>query len=286
MPLDPEILLNWPFPDVEQSYTAQQSILYALGIGFGSDPCDRAELPFVYEQLEMKTAPMMAVVLGYPGFWMQDPASTVTWQSVLHGEQWLELFAPLPSAGTVIGRNRVVEVSDRGGRAGGLVIVERDVIDKATDHLLARATMSIVCRVDGGFGGARGRRRPLGEIPDRAPDRSVTFATLPQQALIYRLSGDDNPLHADPDMAATVGFDRPILHGLSTYGFAGRAILQLYCGYDPARLKGLDVRFTAPVFPGEHLRIDCWEGAEDISFRATAVERDRIVLNKGRARVA
>ena len=285
MPIDYQKLKNWPFPDLEHRYEAKDTILYALGVGCGADPMDRTELPFVYED-GLKALPTMAVVLGYPGFWLKDPTTGVDWRKILHGEQGLVIHKALPASGTVIGRTRVTEIVDKGPGKGALLYSDRDVFDKATGDLLATLTSTTFIRGEGGFGGPSGPSPAPHALPERAPDIAVDLKTLPQAALIYRLSGDDNPLHADPDVAAAAGFERPILHGLCSYAVAGRAVLKACCGDDPARLKRFDLRFSAPVMPGETIRTEIWRDGSTVSFRARVVERDVVVLNNGRAEVA
>ena len=283
--MDIDALNNWKFEDIEHTYTERDTMLYALGLGFGEDPNDVKELAYVYED-GLKTMPSMALVLGYPGFWLKDPKTGITWQKVLHGEQWLNVLKPLPVAGTVIGRTRIDQISDKGEGKGAVMYLTRDIIDKASDELLAQVKMSTFCRGDGGFGGENLPGPKPAVIPDRAPDHVCELTTLPRQALIYRLSGDYNPLHADPAVARSVGFDRPILHGMATYGIAGRAVLKTVCDYDAAKLVGLDVRFSAPVYPGETVRVEIWQDGKEIRFRASVVERDVVVLNNGAARLA
>lgn len=285
MPLDIQALEGWDFPDLEHEYTERDTMLYALGLGFGEDPLDRAELQYVYEK-DLQASPTMAVILGYPGFWLKDPRTGVDWRKVLHGEQWLDIFRPLPAAGKVIGRTRIDRISDKGAGRGAVIYQSRDIIDAASGELLARVRMSAFCRGDGGFGGTNLPGPAPATIPERAPDHVCDLGTLPRQALIYRLSGDYNPLHADPDIARAAGFERPILHGLATYGMAGRAILRTLCGYDAARLVGLDVRFSAPVYPGETIRFEIWEEGDEARFRALVPDRDAVVLNNGAARLA
>jgi acyl dehydratase len=212
MPINPETLLNWHFPELEHSYAERDTMLYALGLGCGADPLDQGQLQFVYED-GLRALPSMAVVLGYPGFWISDPGTGVDWKKVLHGEQDITIFKPLPAAGTVIGRTRVTGVFDKGKEKGAVLVSERDVIDKASGDLLCRLTSTTMMRGDGGFGGSSGPLPAPHPLPDRAPDQTASIATLPQAALIYRLSGDYNPLHADPAVARSGGFDRPILHG-------------------------------------------------------------------------
>jgi len=284
MAIDYQKLKNWHFPDLEHRYEEKDTILYALGVGCGADPMDRTELPFVYEE-GLKALPTMAVVLGYPGFWLKDPQTGVDWRKILHGEQGLVIHKPLPASGTVIGRSRVTEIVDKGPGKGALLYSDRQVFDKATGDLLATLTSTTFIRGEGGFGGPSGPAPEPHTLPERAPDETVDLKTLPQAALIYRLSGDYNPLHADPDVAASAGFERPILHGLCTYAVAGRAILRACCGNDPARLRRFDLRFSAPVMPGETVRTEIWRDGSRVSFRARVVERDIVVLNNGLAEV-
>jgi len=286
MPINPEILLNWKFPELEHSYTERDTMLYALGLGCGADPLDQGQLQFVYED-GLRALPSMAVVLGYPGFWISDPGTGVDWKKVLHGEQDITIFKPLPAAGTVIGRTRVTGVFDKGKDKGAVLVSERDVVDKASGDLLCRLTSTTMMRGDGGFGGPSGPLPAPHPLPDRAPDQAASIATLPQAALIYRLSGDYNPLHADPAVARSGGFDRPILHGLCTFGVVCRALLDMVCGNDPAKLRKMQVRFSAPVYPGETIVTELWrESGGVVSFRARVVQRDLVVINNGRAEIA
>ena len=284
MPIDPDNLLNWPFEPVEQSYTTNDTILYALGLGVGSSPLAAEDLRFTFEEAESFAAlPFMAVVLGTPGFWVRDPASGVTWQKVLHGEQGVEWHGAVPAEGTVVAQNRVTQVIDKGADKGALLYIEREITDKATGQLVATTTSTTFARADGGFGGSSGPLKPVHQIPDRAPDKVVETPTLPQAALIYRLSGDPNPLHASPEVAAQAGFNAPILHGLCSFGVAGVAVLRECCGSDPARLKSFGLRFSSPVYPGETIATEIWEDGETVSFRARV--DDRVVLNNGYARI-
>ena len=282
MALNPDVLLNWRFPDVVQTYDRRDTMLYALGLGLGSDPLDPAQLRFVYED-GLQALPAMGVTLGYPGFWLSDPRAGVDWKQLLHGEQGIELLRPLPVAGTVTGRTRVTAVVDKGAGKGALVYTEREVTDQADGQVLCRLTSTTFLRGDGGFGGPGGPGRAPHRVPDRAPDMEVALATLPQAALIYRLSGDYNPLHADPVVARAGGFDRPILHGLCTFGIASYAVLTGAAGGDPERLASIDVRFTAPVYPGETVVTKIWRDGDGVSFRSEVKERGLTVLNNGRA---
>lgn len=284
MPIDYDKLKNWPFEPVEQTYTSRDTILYALGLGIGAEPTDAANLRFTFEeQPDFAALPFMAAVLGTPGFWLRDPKSGVDWTKVLHGEQGIELHGTIPTDGTVIAQNRVAEIIDKGADKGALLYIEREITDKATGKRVATTTSTTFARGDGGFGGPVGPLKPVHIIPDRAPDMTVDTPVLPQAALIYRLSGDPNPLHASPEVAAKAGFKAPILHGLCTFGIAGCAVLANCCENDPAWLKSFNLRFSSPVFPGETVRTEIWQDGNTISFRALVGER--IVLNNGIARI-
>lgn len=284
MPIDRATLLNWNFPDVEQHFTERDTILYALGLGLGADPVDREQLRFVYEA-GLRALPTMGVILGYPGFWLRDPRTGADWKRLLHGEQAITLHKTLPPAGAIIGRSRVLDVIDKGRDKGAFVFVERKVFEKQSGDLLCTLNATSILRGDGGFGGPPGPMQEPHAIPDRPADLRLESPTLPQAALIYRLTGDMNPLHADPEIARAAGFPRPILHGLCTFGIVGHALLRMVCGYDPGKLRSLRARFTAPVFPGETIVTEIWRDGPICSFRASVAERQKIVLGNGRAEV-
>jgi acyl dehydratase len=285
MAIDYHKLKNWSFPEVEHHYRAKDTILYALGLGFGADPMDRDQLRFVYED-GLKALPTLATVLAYPGQWSKNPETGIDWKQVVHGEQRVVLHQPLPALGTVIGRTAIDDIIDKGPGRGALVYSRRDLYDKETGALLASLGGTSFLRGNGGFGGPAGPTRPVHPLPEREPDLVCDLPTLPQAALIYRLSGDYNPLHADPEIAKAAGFPRPILHGLCTFGIAGHALLRLFCGYDPARLRGIEGRFSAPVFPGDTVRTEIWrEGAGRAGFRCRVMARDAVVINNGLAEV-
>jgi len=282
MAINYEQLMAWPFEDVRHRYTQRDTMLYALGVGLGVDPLNETELRFVYEK-NLLALPTLPVVLGYPGMWMKDPATGIDAVRLVHGEQGLVIHRLPAPEGEVIGRTKVTGIVDKGTGKGALVYTERTVHDAASGELLATLTSTTFCRADGGFGGPTGPVKTVHELPARAADHSVDFATQPRAALIYRLSGDYNPLHAEPAVASAAGFKQPILHGLATYGIAGWALTQRVCGGDPSALQSLDVRFSSPVYPGETIRTELWVDGKVVSFRARAVERDIVVLNNGRA---
>ena len=284
MPLDPHKVLNWKFPEIEHAYTEKDTILYALGLGCGSDPDAPDDLRFVYEG-GLLALPTMAVVLAYPGNWLESGESTADYSKVLHGEQSLTLHRPVPPVGTVVGRTRIVDLLDKGRDKGAVLYTERAILDKASGAPIATMASTTMLRGDGGWGGKPGPQPAPHVLPEGAPELTLDLKTHANSALIYRLSGDRNPLHADPKAAAAGGFKTPILHGLCTFGVAGRALVKACCGGDPARLKSMQVRFSAPVLPGETIRTEMWPEGARISFRARVVERDVVVLNNGLATV-
>jgi len=259
-------------------------MLYALGVGLGHDPLDRQQLDFVYEK-NLKPLPTIAAVLGYPGFWVRDLDTGIDWVKIVNGEQGFTLNASVKPRGTVVGRTRIVDVIDKGAGKGAVVYTERKIADKASGELIATVTQTTFCRADGGFGGPPRESPPSHKVPERAPDLVCDLGTRPEMALVYRLSADLNPLHADLDVAKAAGYPRPILHGLGTFGVAGHAILKSLCGYDPARLTAIAGRFSAPVFPGETIRTEMWRDGAVVSFRARVVERDVVAINNGRAEI-
>lgn len=283
-PLNPGYLQELRFPPVEQAYTDADTILYALSVGLGADPQDERELRYCYEQ-NLTAVPTMPVVLCHPGRWNTDPGTGITPGKVVHGEHRLTIHRPMPPAGTVTGTARIAGVDDKGEGRGALVHLERTISDTATGEPLATILHTSFCRADGGFGegfGVRPRRHP---IPDRAPDHVVRVPVRPDAALLYRLNADRNPLHADPEYARASGFPRPILHGLCTYGIAGAAVLRHVLGYDAARLRSLECRFTGVVYPGDTVTVSLWDGPGAASFRAEVEERSTVVLDNGSAEV-
>ena len=274
-----ESLLALPLPEVEQSYTVKDTILYALGCGLGLNPTDSRQLRFVCER-DTQALPTMVTVLAHPGFWIRDLDTGINWMKVVHGEQGIRLHRPLPPEGTVVASHRITDVFDQGEGRGAIVLWERELYEKSSgDHLATLQQLSF-CRGDGGFGGppvASPQPRPL---PDRPPDTACTLATSPQAALIYRLSGDLNPIHADPQVARAAGYERPILHGLATFGVAGHALFRAET-QGALRLHAMKGRFTAPVYPGETLHTEIWREADRVSFRVTAVERGVVAISNG-----
>ena len=282
--MDHEHLLSHRFPDVTQSYDDAFTMLYGLSIGLGVDPMDERELPYVYEE-SLKAFPTMAVVLATPGFWASDPQFGIDWKRVLHGEQGLVVHKPLPPVGEVVGRLRIVAIDDKGADKGAVIHSERTLHDAADDELLATLEQTTFARGDGGFGGENARRSPGWERPATPPDLVCERATEPDAALLYRLTGDRNPLHSDPAVARAGGFERPILHGLCTYGVIAQSLVAGLADYDADRLLGVSGRFFSPVMPGESISTSVWRGeGDEVLFEATGGD-DRIVFTHGRARI-
>lgn len=279
MPIDYAALKAFDIPEVRQRVSANDVMLYALSIGLGQDPMDAAQLDYVTEK-RLRAMPAMANVLGYAGFWLADPRTGVDAVKLVHGEQSMTIHATLPTEGMVIGKTRVTEIIDKGAGKGALLYSSRDIHD-AGGKLLATIDGTTFLRADGGFGGPSGPVKAPHPLPDRAPDAVLDLATRPEQALLYRLNGDMNPLHSDPELAARAGFPQPILHGLCSFGVIAHALLKSLCAYDAEKFGRMDLRFTAPVFPGETIRTEIFHEPGGAAFRARVVERDIIVANNG-----
>ena len=292
--IDYHHLKAWRFPVIEHRYTADDSMRYALALGLGDDPMDLHQLQYVNDTIAgtPRALPTMAVVLGFPGSWMQDPATGIDFAKIVHGEEEITLHQPLPAAGTVLAQHRVVAIVDKGEGRGATVTYDKELRDQASGALLATVRHTTFARGNGGFSAHDGVTDISPPAPPKpptgTPDQVVEIRTLPQQALLYRLCADRNPLHSEPAVARAAGFDRPILHGLCTYGIASRAILSGWCATRPERLLNLFARFSSPVFPGETIRVEMYAGASagEIAFRATGLERGVTVLDAGRAQIS
>lgn len=279
-----EKLMNVNIAPLEHTITPKDCMLYSLGIGLGSDPVDPQQLQFVYEE-NLKAFPSQSVVIAHPGPWIADPELEVNWLKLLHGEQTIEQHEPLQPGKTYIGNYQVLGVVDKGEGKGAIVYQEKTLTDKETGVVTSTITTSLFCRGDGGCGSSGYEPPPQVAMPEREADKSVTIATAENSALIYRLSGDYNPIHADPVKAKKAGFEKPILHGLCSFGIATRAIVEACCDYNPEKLEFVGLRFSAPVYPGETIKVDLWEQGDHINFAATVVERGVKVLNQGLAKV-
>jgi acyl dehydratase len=284
MPIDYAKLKSIKIEPIRHTYTRRDTMLYALGIGVGAhDPVDAGDLNYVYEKT-LVALPMQAVTLGAGAMLLSQPEFGINYRMLLHAEHSLVLHRPLPVAGTVIGEISIDEIYDKGAAKGAILYMTRKLYDAGSGDLLATMGAVSFLRGDGGFGGkSEGAPKPRAVPVDRSPDLQAELPATLNQALIYRLSGDYNPLHVDRQVAGVAGFNRPILHGLCHYGMAGRALIRVLCGDDPARLRRLDARFTSPVYPGEPLGVEIWNiGAGDASFRVVARERNVIVQDFGR----
>jgi acyl dehydratase len=278
MPLDYDSLMTTAITDAEYSYTDQDAMLYAMGVGFGSDPLNEQELSYVYEK-HLSTVPTLATIVA-----SESLLADCGWDysQMLHGQQWLELYRPLPAAAELIASHRVAAAYDKGPGRGAVICIETDARLKKDDTALFTLGSTLMARGDGGFGGPSGSPPAPHRVPVREPDLSCDLLVRPDQALIYRLSGDRNPLHVDLQVAGAAGFDKPILHGLCTYGIACRAILKTICDYDFTLITGFDARFSAPVMPGDLLTTEMWQERNVVSFRCSVKARDVIVIKNGK----
>ncbi len=277
MPLD-HSLIGVESEPAERSWDSTDAILYALGVGAAlGNPLQ--ELEFTTENsdgVEQKVLPTFGVLIARGGGHGRrlgdfDPSMLV------HAEQELVLYGSLPVRGTARTTSRVTGIWDKG--SGALVVTEATALDAAGAPLVTTRS-SVFIRGEGGFGGERGPSSEW-ERPAREPDEQVAYTTRPEQALLYRLSGDRNPLHSDPSFARRARFPRPILHGLCTYGFTGRALLHTLCGSDPCRFRSMRARFSRPVFPGQTLTVSMWVDGSTAQFQ-TSTEDGGVVVDQGR----
>ena len=262
-------------------YNERDVMLYALGVGAGADPLDSQALRFVYEHHPRGLAvlPTFAATFGYESMWQIRglPGLSFNPMMLLHGEQVTEVPEPLPPSATVVNRGHVAAVYDKG--KGALFLLDVTSED-AEGRRLAFNRYSLFIRGLGGWGGERGPSGAVGETPEREPDATVAQEVPADQALLYRLSGDRNPLHADPQMAAVAGFERPILHGLCTLGFAARALLETVAGQEAGRFRRIRCRFARHLFPGETLITEIWrEKKGRARFQSRVAEREEAVLS-------
>ncbi|OWU83228.1 hypothetical protein ATO6_20470 [Oceanicola sp. 22II-s10i] len=268
-------------PDCRQRYEARDCRIYALGVGYGIDPSDPHQLDYVGPAAR-RVAPGLATAIGAPGFWLRNLDCGIDWRRVVHGEMALEILEPLPMSGDVTGRTRVTGIVDKGPGRAALVLAERELRDSATGalHAVIRDTFFLIGA--GGFDGGGAGPARLPSVPDRAPDTCVALGTHMQLAFLHRLSGDRNEVHTDLAVARSVGYDRPILHGVATYGLACHALVRGLCDHDPERMRGLSCRFAAPVYPGQRIAVDIWRGADGQgAFQARIDGTGQVVLSHG-----
>lgn len=276
MPINPDAVGSKGAP-VAHTWDSRDALLYALGVGAGLD-----ELEFTTENTNSVTQqvlPTMGVVLGVGGAGALADIGTFNPILLVHGGQSIELHGTIPTSGTVTTVGELTAIWDKG--SGAVVEITSESTLEGADSPLFTQVSQIFLRGEGGWGGERGPSGPRNVAPERAPDHEVTYATREDQALLYRLSGDRNPLHSDPSFAKMAGFDRPILHGLCTYGFTGRALLHELCGGDPARFSAMEARFSSPVFPGENLTVRMWVTGDGEAVFRTHGGDDRVVLDAG-----
>ena len=276
MSIQAETLLNHGFPELRQSYAERDAILYALGVGLGADPLDERDLDYLVET-RLKVLPTFAATLASPGMWIRDPQFGVDFKKLVVSQQEAEFHAPLPPAANVKATPRVASLYDRGEGKGALLTVERAVRDVDSDVHYATVRQTLLLRGDGGFGGTPAPKVEAVTMPNRAPDAKEVVRISPRAALIYRLSGDLNPLHAEPSFAKAAGFSQPILHGLASYAIAGNAIMRATGG----SIARLACRFAGVVLPGSEMTVSIWREGSGLLFEAHVGEQR--VLDQGRA---
>ena len=280
-PLDEARLRAYRVPDSQDRYDRRETILYALGVGAGLASLDETRLVFERDLLAL---PTMALVLGTPGFWLMDRATGLDWPRVLHGEQSFRLLRPLAPEGEIVGRTTIDALSDKGPGKPAMLRCTRELSDPASGRPVAVLDEIWILRGAGGFGGKNVALSPSpAPLPDREPDLTLALPTARNQAMLYRLTGDRNPLHIDPDTATAGGFDLPILHGLATMGVIARALVHLACTGDPRRLSAMRLRFTSPVLPGDVILTELWDEGRALRFRASVPARGVTVVDGGSA---
>lgn len=282
MVLDPGRFIGRTFPEKRFRYTERDTQLYALSVGMAQDPLDRNELPFVCGP-STPVLPTQATVIAWDYAFILG--SGIDEAKILHGAQSVTIHSPLPAAADIVSRFSVTDLYDKGPGKGAVIVARTEIFDEAGGQPLCTNIWTSYARGEGGFGGERGPSAPLRPPPSRPPDRSVESRTWPNQPLFYRLLGDVNPLHSDPDFAALGGFDRPIMHGLCTYGIACRAVVAAACAYDPARIREFGCQFAAPAIPGDTICTDIWIDGETVLFRCRALERSVDIVVNGRATI-
>lgn len=277
MPIDCEALFAHDFGETRHAWQPRDAILYALGIGLARDPLDDGDLSFM-DETALKVLPTYAVTLASPGMWMRDPKFGIDFTKLVHMAQAAWFENPLPAAGEIIGTARVHTLADRGEGKGAIMVVEREIRDAADGRSYCRLHQTLLLRGDGGFGGEPPAREASFDFSGE-PDATGNFETSPRAALIYRLSGDWNPLHLKPDFARKAGFERPILQGLASYGVAGVAVSRAL-GRDPSEVGHLSCRFSGVVMPGDTLTFQIWKDGQQAHFQGFVGERK--VLDGGK----
>ena len=282
MPLNYDAIMAYRPADIRAAYDPRDCILYALGIGLGMDPMDQDQLRFVYEK-NLLAFPTLATTLGWMGR-LTDPVFGVDERMVVLADQRVVLHRPLTTQATLISRPYVKEIIDKGEGNAAIMQLTRDLRTE-DGTLVATVEGSTLARKHGGFGGKVTQSPAPPAIPSRDPDRVCDLPTPPNLAQIFRLTGDTNPLHIDPERAKVAGFPRPILHGIASFGVAAHAILRTIAGYDPGRLASIEARFARPIFPGETVRTEMWVNGAEVAFRCRTVERGEVAVDNGLAKL-
>ena len=277
MPINYDEIMSLESKNIEISYTDKDSILYGLGVGLGNDPMNMDELKYVYENGQI-ALPSMATNFQYHSSLLMS--AKLNFVMVVHGEQKLSIINPIPVSGDFIADMKVISCFDKGASKGAIIDVETSVKLKSDGTEICKLVSTTFARGDGGFGGPESPSQEIFE-PEGSPDTVNEITTKPDQALIFRLSGDYNPLHSDPNFAKAAGFPKPILHGLCTYGVACRSIVKTACDNDVKKLKSFNCRFSSPVFPGETIVTEMWKNGNIINFQSKVKERDKIILKNG-----
>ena len=277
MTINYDEIMNLTSENVEISYSDKDSILYSLGIGLGNDPMNLNELKYVYENSQ-SVLPSMATNFQYHSPLLLK--TNINFIMVVHGEQRLSITNALPVSGDFIANAKVIGCYDKGPARGAIIVVETTVKNKKNNEEICKLVSTTFARGDGGFGGPDSPKKEI-FIPDGEPDYVSEVSTKPDQALIFRLSGDYNPLHSDPNFAKAAGFEKPILHGMCTYGIACRSLVNEICENDASKLKRFDCRFSSPVYPGETIITEMWKKDKMIYFNSKVKERDKLVLKNG-----
>ena len=275
-----ENLQKHKFETIVAPYTERDVMFYSLSLGVCDNPLDEHELPFVYEK-NLRVLPSISSILALPGLWVTNKDFGMNYVKMLHGEQRARYIKPLPPSAELRGEFRVAAVVDKGADKGSLVYFDKVLFNNETDDHLCTITSTLFLRGDGGAGGFGEAPEPLASVPEGAPDFVDEIPTSNRTALLYRLNGDRNPLHVDPDIARKAGFETPILHGLCVYGICGFSILRKAFNYDTAGMKSLDLRFSSPVIPGETLQVEGWEIDGGVAFQAKVKERNKLVISNG-----
>jgi acyl dehydratase len=271
---------GWQFSQVSQTLTQRDCRLYALSIGMGRDPLDAAELPFVAAD-PVRVFPTMGSVLGWSDRWLFDPENEIDWTRAVHGETRMSFHAPFRAGMPIVSQTKVTDIVDKGAGKGALVLLQTRLLDAADGDLLSVIENSVYCRGDGGFAEKPLHASPAPPDEDRPPDETLEVPTCLSDALLYCLNGDHNPIHWDPRIARDAGFPRPILHGLCTVGIVARRLVRHYRAGQADSLRLMSCRFSAPVLPGDTLRIEIRRHQTAIMFKVRSAHQHVLVLNRG-----